>query len=261
MSYELKTIGHATLVLLEDGVPLVATDPWLLGSAYWRSWWLEKYPSGQEIELVRRAQHLYITHSHPDHFHWPTLRHLGPRPTLHPGLPKYPVPDFLRANGYPAEVLEPWTWYPIGTSARMASVPVPVDDSVFIIETPNATVVNLNDATPRLSLLRCLRDRMCTPGKAVVLLKSYSPASLAVSIYSDGLLAPIKSKEDYARVAQERANALGANYFIPFASQAFFSRRDSQWANEYKVTYEDLEQNWSTPLVTLCKPFTTMYLG
>ncbi len=44
MKYQLKTLGHATLLLLEDDKPLIATDPWLLGSTYWRSWWLEKYP-------------------------------------------------------------------------------------------------------------------------------------------------------------------------------------------------------------------------
>ncbi len=36
--HTLKTIGHATLIVLEDGKPLIATDPWLMGSALWRSW-------------------------------------------------------------------------------------------------------------------------------------------------------------------------------------------------------------------------------
>jgi UDP-MurNAc hydroxylase len=57
------------MLVLADGVPLVATDPWLIGSAYWRSWWLEKYPTADEIDLVRRARCLYVPHSHPDHFH------------------------------------------------------------------------------------------------------------------------------------------------------------------------------------------------
>ncbi|CAN5285419.1 hypothetical protein BH20ACI1_BH20ACI1_05520 [soil metagenome] len=45
MNYRTKTLGHATLLLFENGKPLIATDPWLIGSAYWRSWWLEKYPT------------------------------------------------------------------------------------------------------------------------------------------------------------------------------------------------------------------------
>jgi hypothetical protein len=43
--YELRTLGHAPLVVSENGRPVLATDPWLIGSTYWRSWWLEKYPT------------------------------------------------------------------------------------------------------------------------------------------------------------------------------------------------------------------------
>ena len=75
---QLRTIGHACLLILENGEPILATDPWLIGSVYWRSWWLEKYPSEDDIDVVRRSRYLYITHSHLDHFHWPSLRRLGP---------------------------------------------------------------------------------------------------------------------------------------------------------------------------------------
>jgi len=36
MTLELRTLGLATLSVLEDGIPLVATDPWLIGSTYWQ---------------------------------------------------------------------------------------------------------------------------------------------------------------------------------------------------------------------------------
>ncbi len=49
-------------MIKEDGVPIIATDPWLIGSAYWRSWWLEKYPTKEEIEDVRRSENVYVTH-------------------------------------------------------------------------------------------------------------------------------------------------------------------------------------------------------
>jgi hypothetical protein len=32
---QLRTIGHACLLILEEGAPIVATDPWLIGSVYW----------------------------------------------------------------------------------------------------------------------------------------------------------------------------------------------------------------------------------
>src|SRR5215210_6630514 len=119
MKYELKTIGHATLIVLENGVPLIATDPWLIGSCYWRSWWLEKYPTAEEIDLVRKAKQIYVTHSHPDHFHLPTLRHLGKRATLHPSFPHYIVPPFMEMIRWPVSVLGPWEWYWISNNVRV----------------------------------------------------------------------------------------------------------------------------------------------
>jgi hypothetical protein len=261
MKYELRTLGHATLVVLADGVPLIATDPWLLGSVYWRSWWLEKYPKTEEIDLVRKASELYITHSHPDHFHLPSLRHLGKRSTIHPCFPRNPVPKFLQGLGYDARILEPWRWYELTAGVRMASIPYPIDDSVLIVDTPDATIVNLNDCKPRRRFLATVRNRMLQPDRPVVVLGSYSPASIALSMFKDGNRIVSKTKSDYTLVARTAAEVLGATHFVPFASQAFFNRSDSKWANEYKVTYEDLGEHWGDNRITLCKPFLTMNLA
>lgn len=255
MSYRLKTIGHATLVLFEDDVPLIATDPWLLGSTYWRSWWLEKYPTEAEIATVRDAKFLYITHSHPDHFHYPTLWSLGKPSTLHPHFPRYEVKDFLASNGFPANELEPWRWYQLTDTVRVASVPAPIDDSMLLIDTPDAYIANLNDAVPRINLLRFVRSQMLIEDKPVIMLKSYSPASIATSIYRNGKQTQMKTKSDYTATAIRLAEALGASHFVPFASQAFFSRSDSKWANDFKVRYEDLKQYWDSSDIKLCEPF------
>jgi hypothetical protein len=260
MRYELRTMGHATLCLLEDGIPLIATDPWLVGSVYWRSWWLEKYPTNEELELVKRAKHVYITHSHPDHFHWPTLRRIGPTSTLHPFFPGYTVPKFLEENGFRARTLRPWQWYPLSESVRIMSIPVPVDDSLLVIETPNTTVLNLNDSQVPLLQVHRIRSTVLTPGKPVVVLKSYSPASAGVATYRDGARVPHRTTDEYAKAARLLAERFGARVFVPFASQAFFNRHDSSWANEFKVTYERLLENWKDSPVKLAPPFVRMDL-
>lgn len=261
MQHELKTIAHATLIVIEDGKPLLATDPWLVGSVFWRSWWLEKYPTAEEFDLVRRVRHLYLTHSHPDHFHWPTLRQIGPRPILHARFPRFDTAEFLEKHGYRPVTLEPWRWYAASESVRIASVPVPIDDSVLVIDTPQTTIVNLNDSMPRISLLRYLRQHLLTPGKPVVALKSYSPASVAVSMFRQGQRDVMKTKQDYVTTARAIAEAIGATDFVPFASQAFFSRVDSQWANDFKVVYEDLRRYWDSTSIRLCQPLISMDLA
>ncbi len=258
-SHTLRTLGHATLVVLEEGVPLLATDPWLIGSVYWRSWWLEKYPSAADIGQVRMAKALYITHTHPDHFHLPSLRRIGKRPIIVPRFPRSTLADYLKREGYDVEVLKPWCWYALSSQVRVASVPVPIDDSIIVIDTPKATIVNLNDAMPVDALTRTIRDRLVARGKARVMLKSYAPASMAVALFREGERRPMKTKLDYVATVQRMARILGATHYVPFASQAFFSRRDSRWANEFKVVYEDLRAAWDCP-AELLPPFISLDL-
>jgi hypothetical protein len=260
-THTLKTIGHATMVVLEDGKPLIATDPWLVGSSLWRSWWLERYPTAEEFELVKRSEQLYVTHSHPDHFHWPTLRAMGPRSLLMPHFPHYMVPAFCEAHGYTVHTATPWQWYRLGHEVRIASIPIPFDDSILIVDTPNATIVNLNDTSARRTLLEEVRREMLTPGKPLIVLKSYSPASSGNTMFIKGERVPMKTKAQYAAVAQRMCEILGATHFVPFASQAFFKRSDSAWANDLKVTFEDLKRFWTSTTAALCPPFITMDLA
>src|SRR6476469_806993 len=259
-SLELRTIGHACLLVLEDGKPIIATDPWLVGSVYWRSWWLEKYPSEEEIDLVRQSRYLYLTHSHLDHFHWPSLRRLGPLRVLQPTFPSYSVPGFLESHGFHNRTLAPLTWYAVSDKVRVCSVPVPFDDSIMILDTPDAVIFNINDAAPRRALLERIRQTFNPSGKAAIALKSYSPASVGALTFQNGVRTPLKTKTDFVQVAIDISNALGAQYFVPFASQAFFNREDSKWANDHKVTYEDLKAHWLGTKTALCKPFITMDL-
>jgi ubiquinone/menaquinone biosynthesis C-methylase UbiE len=258
--HTLRTFGHATLVLLEDGVPLIATDPWLVGSVFWRSWWLEQDPTEEEIGLVRRAQHIYITHSHPDHLNLPTLRSLGKPSTLHPQFPHYPVPAYLAEHGFPTQVLERWVWHRLTDSVRIMSVPTFLDDSILVLETPHAIVFDLNDSTAPPRLLRHIRQRVTTARKPVVVLKSYSSASSGICTFRNGRRVPHRNKKAYVQAAQAKAEALGAQLFVPFASQAFFGRPDTAWANEYKVQFTELCEHWTAKQIEVALPFVSLDL-
>lgn len=263
---ELRTFGHATLVVTIDGSPCLATDPWLIGSSYWRSWWLERYPDPEEVELVRRTPFIYLTHSHPDHFHWSSLRMLGPRSTLHPMFPSYDLPRFLASEGFPTHTLKPWQRYRLGTSrlgtgVDITSIPIAVDDSILLIESAGTLVVDLNDGKPPGALLREIRREFAADKSRVFMLCSYSPASSAAAVHRDGQRAPMKDKGGYVRQAFKFADALGATHYVPFASQAVFRRSDSAWANELKVTFDDLAREWPSDTVQLCDPYTTIDLA
>ena len=68
------------MLVESNGISLM-TDPWILGSCYWRSWWNYPKPAAFASRLGK-LDYIYITHMHWDHFHGPSLRKLPPDATV-----------------------------------------------------------------------------------------------------------------------------------------------------------------------------------
>src|SRR5262249_48786247 len=134
----LRTLGHACAVLCHEGeTPLLATDPWLVGSVYWRSWWLQNYPCADEIEWLAQSAWIYVTHEHPERFHMPSIRRLGKgRAYLFPSLAEQGYLAYMAQHGYRAEAVPPLRWRTIGESVSILSIPVWNDDSLLLVDTP-----------------------------------------------------------------------------------------------------------------------------
>jgi hypothetical protein len=257
----LQTLGHASIVLYRDGeAPLLLTDPWLVGSVYWRSWWLQHYPDAATLDWLAGAANVYITHEHPDHFHAPSLRRLGTGPQyLFPALAERGFLDYLHARGYRARVVPAGQWRPLADGIAILSLPLWNDDSLLLIDTPRALILNFNDAKPPPPVVRAVRrlaDRLAKPR---ILLASYSPASV-INGFSDasGPLT-LKQPRDYVAFACRLSERLAADVFLPFASQAVFERADSAWANAYRTSYADLERYWNSQ-TRLLPPYTRLDL-
>uniref|UniRef100_A0A803T1W1 Cytidine monophosphate-N-acetylneuraminic acid hydroxylase n=2 Tax=Anolis carolinensis TaxID=28377 RepID=A0A803T1W1_ANOCA len=61
-------------------------DPWLMGPAFARGWWLLHEPPCDWMERLCRADLIYISHMHSDHLSYPTLKKLAER---RPDVPIY----------------------------------------------------------------------------------------------------------------------------------------------------------------------------
>jgi hypothetical protein len=92
-------------------------------------------------------------------------------------------------------------------------------------------------------------------------LASYSPASL-VNSFRDaaGEIVSMKPPESYVAFICRLCERLGADVYLPFASQASFERTDSEWANQYRTDYADLERLWRGR-TRLLPPYTTLTLA
>jgi hypothetical protein len=260
----IETVGHAGLLIRDDaGAPVLFTDPWIAGSCYWRSWWLQNYPSPALLEELKTVAYCFITHEHPDHFHTASIRQLGKGVRyLTPEFPHGHIEGYLSGQGYQVSVVPALKWVSLHPQVRILSIPLFNDDSVLVIDTPQAVIVNQNDSKPRRGQLRQLRDSLdaLAPGKRRILLSSYSPASIVNSFVRDAQRVSLKEKTDYVRYVADNCDLLGAHDFMPFASQVIYKRRDSEWANDFKVTYDDLAGHWRGS-ARLLPPFTRLNLA
>jgi len=262
---QLQTLGHAGMLLRDDAAaPVLLTDPWILGSCYWRSWWLLHYPEPELLEELRHARYCFVTHEHPDHFSMPGIRALGTGVEfLAPELPEEHIAAYLSSKGYRASVVPAFHWRTLHPGVRILSIPLANDDSVLLVDTPSAVIVNLNDAKPGAGQVRQLRrslDRIA-PGKRRVLLSSYSPASIVNSFVRNAERVSLRQKADYVRYVCDNCRLLAIDDFMPFASQVIFRRSDSAWANAFKVTFADLQAAWDAGATRLLPPYARLSLG
>ena len=259
---KLETIGHATLCLYNyRNKPLLSTDPWICGSAYWRSWWLQNYPDASTINALGQSQYVYITHEHPDHFHPPSIRRLGHQPKyITADLPKNNMVSYLRKNEFQADVLVPYQWYNIGDGVKILSTPIWSDDSVLVIMTPTALIYNFNDSKPPRPLLKELRAlREQHRHLNCIVASSHSPASIVSSFFRGAQRLELWSADDFVNHVQSLCKALDADLFLPFASNVTYLRSDTEWANAFRVGYKELAHRWNCR-TKLLRPFSNLDL-
>ncbi len=103
---KISVLSHACL-LLEYGKKRILFDPWLMGSAYYGSWFLEPDIGINPREL--KVDAIVITHPHPDHFHLETLNLMDKNTPIHfPGFPSRIIENGLRTIGWRNVNSEAW---------------------------------------------------------------------------------------------------------------------------------------------------------
>jgi L-ascorbate metabolism protein UlaG (beta-lactamase superfamily) len=68
----IRFVSHSSLLCTDDDGDLLM-DPWLFGDVFHESWSLLAPPDLDTLDL-RGLRYVWISHTHPDHFHVPSLR-------------------------------------------------------------------------------------------------------------------------------------------------------------------------------------------
>ena len=71
--YKIRFINHASFSIEWEN-KLLLMDPWYSGRIFNDSWSLLKDTSLEEIQGIEKINSIVISHEHPDHLHFPTLK-------------------------------------------------------------------------------------------------------------------------------------------------------------------------------------------
>src|SRR5215470_16179733 len=104
MDIGFDTVGNATIIV-HDREPVLITDPWLDGPAYFGSWNRSHEIPEEQLDACRRARFVWISHGHPDHMCAETLATLRGRKILVPDHVGGRIGHGLREEGHDVQVM------------------------------------------------------------------------------------------------------------------------------------------------------------
>ena len=252
-----KTIGHAILLVF-DGGPLLATDPWLGGrGAFFGSWQLSHPVPPTELAELRSCRYVWISHGHPDHLCLDSLETLRHAEILLPAHRGRRVARELAARGFGVRELPDRRWVDLSPRVRICSIADFMQNAILLADVNGRLFVDLNDASDRGWGVG-VREAVARFRRSF-LLKLAPTGNLGVLNLRDeqgelqlGGHAPERAGEELSA----HADRYGVTHVVPFSSFHTCQRTDSAWANPYLVTPEVFARSFASKTgAELLSPF------
>lgn len=266
MAMRFETLGNASVIVFDQDHPVLATDPWLVGTCYFGSWALDHALTQEQIENFRNADCLWISHGHPDHLHDQSLALLphGKR-VLVPDHYNAEIAAHLKELGFEVTILPYRSWFQLAPRVRVLCIDNLNQDAILIIEADGSLIVNLNDS-PLCGEFRFLQRLIHSYPKQKTYLLQLCSVDADMFNFVDAaghsLVGPPEERKPGAIWAVARqAERLGVGNFCCSSSQHIYVRSDSVWANPYRISWADMRRHWSRPSVRLIEPFVTVDLA
>ncbi len=246
-----ELVSHASLLVQAEGMGLLS-DPWLQGTVFGGSWRLLRTPDLAD-DLWERVNRLWISHSHPDHYHVASLLSIPERTrarlpvllTARQGSDT--LARGLRELGFgQVEHLPAGGWHRLGEGVELFSAPFDLadrddqGDSFLFVRAGGTVILNLNDCVVRHPWQAREILRRAELNRVDLLCTQFSYGQWAGNP-EDVEERAAKAQRKLDRMAMQ-ANAFRADAVLPFASFYAFSHQENAYLNDEVVTPRQVTQ-------------------
>jgi len=255
MEVGFETVGNAILIC-HDREPILVTDPWLIGGAYFGSWNYSHQIPEEQMQSIKKAKYLWISHGHPDHLSSKSLQLLQGKPILLPNHVGGRIYNALKEQGYDVRILQDRVWYPLSDRIRVLSISDYIQDGILLVDINGRLVVDFNDATDKGWGHFVKKTIEKYDISFMLRLAGYGDADMINITYDDGtILRPIIKKDAVGTYISRASKVYGVKYYVPFSSMHVYQRSDSVWANQYRTELPDYENGFHSDSTTLLPAF------
>jgi hypothetical protein len=247
-----ETIGNATAICY-DGDPVLVTDPWIAGDAYFGSWAPAFDIPPAQRDAVRRAKYAWFSHGHPDHTNLASLDLLSGKTLLLPDHVGGRMERDLKGMGFTVQVMPDRKWVQLSDRIKALCVADYNQDGVLLVDVDGTLLVDVNDAG-EMGWGRFVK-KIIKEYKRSFLLKlfGYGDADMINVMREDGtrLLPPApdssaEAREFWDRYLNEKLSFwtryFGTTHVIPFSMFHLYQREDSLWADRWRTPLDSVQR-------------------
>lgn len=244
---EIQFVGHASFSISACGKRLLC-DPWLSGKVFNDGWAHISPP----IEVAwSKIDYLWISHEHPDHFHFPTLKAIPAEDkkritVLYQRHASKRIVEALKKLGFATVIELPlFQWMNIEPGLEIYCGSAGVIDSFLAIRSEGKCILNLNDCVLDENQLHHIKSDV---GHVDVLFTQFSFANW-VGNDADETGGALEKRGEI----KQQASLLKPEYLVPFASYIYFCNEENQRMNAWVNTPQEI-QNMRIPQLHFMYP-------
>ena len=242
MDVGFDTIGNATLICYDRG-PVLVTDPWIVGNAYFGSWGLSHEVPDEQAEAVRNCKYVWISHGHPDHLNADSESYYLDKKILLPDHAGGRIRRGFQEAGFDVTVLKDRVWRRLSDRIRVVCLANYNQDGILLIDVNGRLLINMNDANWTHGWLSFIRGVAKRFDKSFLLhLTNHGDADMINIRDEEGRLMlrnKLVEKPPLDGDIRRQMDVFGARGFIPFSSLHRYQRTDSVWAQEHTVRLDE----------------------